>query len=138
MFLLTGRAMLLRAGASATALAALALAAVWTGCGRPGGSDPSVEVISWQRAAKYVGEFVAVEGRIVGTHNSGKACFLNFHPDWRRSFSVVIFANRFDAFPPRPEDFYRGKRVRVTGVIREHEGRPEIILDSPAQIEVLR
>jgi hypothetical protein len=138
MFPVMGRARLTSLRAIATALAALALVAAWTGCGRPGRTDPSVEIISWPRAAKYVGEYVAVEGRVVATHNSGKACFLNFHPDWRRSFSVVIFASRFDAFPPRPEDFYRGRRVRVTGVIREHEGRPEIILDSPAQIEVLR
>jgi len=116
-------------------LAALCAAA---GCFPGSRSETDTEVISWRRAAKYVGEYVTVEGRIVGTHNSGKACFLNFHPDWRQSFTAVIFASRFDQFPPKPEDFYRGKNVRVTGAIREYDGRPEMILDSPDQIKVLR
>jgi len=43
--------------------------------------QPTIRVISWQDAAKHYGENVTVEGTIVVTHNSGKACFLNFHPD---------------------------------------------------------
>jgi hypothetical protein len=101
----------------------------------PGGR-PADAVVPWRQAARHIGQYVTVEGTIVGTHNSGKACFLNFDPDWRRAFSAVIFAARFDAFPARPEDHYRGKKVRVTGLIREYQGRPEMILESPDQIEV--
>ena len=96
------------------------------------------KIISWQDATKHYGETRTVEGKVVATHNSGKACFLNFHSDWRRSFSAVIFASRFDAFPPEPEEHYRGKTVRVTGLIQEYQGKPEIVLESPDQIEVIR
>jgi len=107
------------------------------GCLLSRGEGPDGPVISWRQAAKHVDEFVTVEGRIVRTHNSGKACFLNFHPNWRQTFSAVIFASSFGDFPPKPEEHYRGKRVRLKGVVVEYQGRPEMILDGPDQIEIL-
>lgn len=95
------------------------------------------KVIFWQDASKHYGEFCTVEGTIVATHNSGKACFLNFHPDWKRYFTAVIFANQFGEFPTNPERYYRGKKVQVTGFIKEYNGKPEIILESPDQIKIL-
>ena len=94
-------------------------------------------VISWQDADKHYGEYATVEGKIVATHNSGKACFLNFHPNYRRYFTAVIFASEFSRFPVEPENFYYGKKVRVSGYIKEYKGKPEIILDDPSQIEIL-
>jgi len=100
-------------------------------------SEQRTKVISWQDAAEHYGEYCTVEGTIVATHNSGKACFLNFHPNWKKYFTAVIFANRFDLFPATPERYYQGKKVRVTGYIKEYQGKPEIILESPEQIEIL-
>jgi len=45
------------------------------------------KIISWKDAHKYYGEYVTVEGTIVDTYNSGKACFLNFHPDYNKYFT---------------------------------------------------
>ncbi len=116
----------------------LALAAACAaGCAIVPREGPDGPTISWRQAAKHYDEFVTIEGTIVRTHNSGKACFLNFHPNWRQTFSAVIFARNFPAFPLKPEEFYRGKKVRVKGLVVEYEGRPEMILDSPDQIEVL-
>ena len=98
----------------------------------------TVQVISWQDAAKHYGEYATVEGTIVGTHNSGKACFLNFHPDYNRYFTAVIFASAFSQFPKNPENYYSGKRVRVSGYIKEYNGKPEIILNDLRQIEILK
>jgi len=97
-----------------------------------------VQVISWQDAAKHYGEYKTVEGTIVATHNSGKACFLNFHPDYKRYFTTVIFASAFSQFPKNPENYYYGKRVRASGYIKEYNGKPEIILNDPSQIEILK
>ena len=98
----------------------------------------TAQVIPWQDAAKYYGKWTTVEGTIIATHNSGKACFLNFHPDYQRYFGVVIFASAFSRFPANPESYYHGKKVRVSGYIKEYEGKPEIILDDPSQIEILK
>ena len=97
----------------------------------------SKKTISWQDADKYYGKLVNVEGRIIRTYNSGKACFLNFHSDYRRYFTAVIFKSDFDKFPPSPEEYYKGKKVQVTGAIKEYKGSPEIILNSPSQIKIL-
>jgi len=96
------------------------------------------QVISWRDAAKHYGEYATVEGTIVATHNSGKACFLNFHPDYKRYFTAVIFASAFPRFPANPENYYYGKKVRVSGYIKEYKGKPEIILNDPSQIEILK
>lgn len=98
----------------------------------------TAQVISWRDAAKYYGEYATVEGTIVATHNSGKACFLNFHPDYKRYFTAVIFASAFSRFPANPENYYYGKKVRVSGYIKEYEGKPEVILNNPSQIEILK
>lgn len=96
----------------------------------------TVQVISWQDAAKHYGKYATVEGTIVATHNSGKACFLNFHPDYKRYFTAVIFASAFSSFPANPENYYYGKKVRISGYIKEYKGKPEIILNNPSQIEI--
>lgn len=101
-------------------------------------SKNASRVISWQDAAKHYGKYATVEGKIVATHNSGKACFLNFHPNYKKYFTAVIFASAFSLFPANPETFYYGKKVRISGYIKEYKGKPEIILDDPSQIEVLK
>jgi micrococcal nuclease len=49
----------------------------------------------------------------------------------------VIFASAFSYFPPNPQDYYYGKKVRIKGYIKEYQGSPEIILEDPSQIEIL-
>jgi ribosomal protein L40E len=101
------------------------------------GWEGDTPIIDWRYADQYYGQYVIVEGTIVDTYNSGKACFLNFHPDWERYFTAVIFASDFHKFPNNPEVYYKGKKVRVRGVIQEYEGKPEIILEDPSQIEII-
>lgn len=93
--------------------------------------------IDWMEAHKYYGQSVTVEGEIVDTFNSGRACFLNFHSNWKKYFSAVIFARDFSKFPERPEEYYYLKAVQVTGTVREYHGKPEIILRNPSQIREL-
>ena len=98
---------------------------------------PKEDVISWKDADKYYGQVKTVEGVIVATYNSGKACFLNFHQDYKNHFTAVIFASDFHKFPKYPEDYYLHKKVKVTGLIKQYKGKPEIILKSTNQIEII-
>ena len=95
------------------------------------------EIISWRDAAKYYGQTKIVEGKIILSNNTGKVCFLNFHKNWRIYFTAVIFASDFNRFPSNPEDYYLNRKVRVKGLIKEYKGKPEIILKSPSQIEII-
>ena len=74
---------------------------------------------------------------MVETYKSEAVCFLNFNPDYNKGFFAVIHSSVFERFPSVPENFYRGRRVRVSGIVKEFKGRPQIILESPQQIEVL-
>ncbi|HNS05202.1 MAG TPA: OB-fold nucleic acid binding domain-containing protein [Candidatus Saccharicenans sp.] len=94
--------------------------------------------ISWEEAANYYGQTVWVRGRVVAANNTGKVCFLNFHRNWKRYFTVVIFASSFSRFPEPPERLYLNKEIRVYGRIKEYQGKPEIIVESPDQIEIIK
>jgi endonuclease YncB( thermonuclease family) len=95
------------------------------------------DIIPWDQVGNYIGKYMSVEGKIARTHNSGKVCFLNFHNNWTRYFSLVIFDNAFHRFPEKPEEFYLNEFVRVKGKIKKFRGRPEIVLNSPNQIEII-
>jgi len=94
-------------------------------------------VVSWQDAAQYYGQIVTVEGRVVKTYNSGKVVFLNLHEDYGRYFKAVIFPDDWDKFPEPPEKLFLDKLVRVTGLVKEYKGAPEIIIEEPMQIEIV-
>ncbi|MBC7349235.1 MAG: OB-fold nucleic acid binding domain-containing protein [Candidatus Aminicenantes bacterium] len=98
----------------------------------------SVQEISWEEAGNYYDQTVWVRGTVVAANNTGKVCFLNFHRNWRRYFTAVIFASDFHRFPQPPEKLYLNREVRVYGRIREYQGKPEIIVNRPEQIEIIR
>jgi micrococcal nuclease len=99
---------------------------------------PPEDLISWEDAADYIGKVKTVEGEVVASYNSGKTCFLNFHPDYQNHFTAVIFASDFDKFPPEPEELYLRRTVRIRGLIKEYKGKPEIILQNPEQIRIVK
>jgi len=93
--------------------------------------------ISWETAGRHIGKRVCVEGKILRTHNSGKACYLNFHNNFTRYVSLVIFQEDLWKFPLHPDSFYLNKTVLVRGKIETYEGKPEMILHSPKQITII-
>jgi hypothetical protein len=95
----------------------------------------AAEPIRWDEATHHVGESVVVEGRVLGVHCSPLSCLLAFDPTFNR-FTAVIQAARFADFPS-PEELdrrYSGRLVRVRGTVREVDGKPEIVLEQPADI----
>lgn len=101
-------------------------------------NDSAGEVISWLNTADYYGKIKTVEGKVVVANNTGKVCFLNFNKDWKNYFTAVIFSSDFDKFPANPEEYYLNRKVRVTGLIKEFKGKPEIIVKSPSQIQIVQ
>jgi len=99
--------------------------------------NPSQQVVPYLDAGKYVGQTKTVEGIIVATYrSSSNTVFLNFHDPYKGYFTAVIFSSDLSKFTFKPEEFYKGKEVRVTGQIQLYQGAPEIIVRSPSQIEV--
>jgi len=79
---------------------------------------------------------VTVEGTVLKTYNSGKAVFLNFHQDYANHFKAVVFPDDWPKFPEPPEELFKGRLVRITGVVQEYAGAPEIIVEEPSQIDM--
>ena len=97
------------------------------------------KTISHSQAHLHVNKVKAVRGEIVSTSKSKKCIYLNCGQDWRRDFTVVIFNNALAPFTKKgidPVVFYKNKKVEVVGRIKEYNG-PEIIVNSPSQIEVV-
>lgn len=93
--------------------------------------------VDWTEAADYDGQTIAVEGTIVDTHNSGKACFLNFTKDWRGTFYLAILGSNMDDYPESPERYFLNKKVRAVGKVAMYRGRPQIVIESPLHLAVL-
>lgn len=94
--------------------------------------------LSATEAAQHIGEHATVCGAVASTRyaqrSKGQPTFLNLdQPYPNQIFTVVIWGEDRSKFGA-PEEKYTGKRVCVSGDIREYRGRPEVIATSPAQI----
>ncbi len=113
------------------------LAPVRSGAGVASPPPAPPTTLSWEQAGDYLGQNVTVEGHVVRTYDSGKVTFLNFNENWRGTFSVVIFASDYDKFPQPPAELFQGQTVRVRGKVKEYQGAPEMVVESPADIEIV-
>ena len=94
-------------------------------------------LICWDQASQYIGQRVTVVGRVTRTFKNDKVCFLNFHNNFTKYMSIVLFASKFRYFPKNPEKYYLNKTIHVIGKIKEYKGKPEIILNKVDQIKII-
>ena len=93
------------------------------------------ESVPWNEAHRYAGHTVTVEGTIVDTHRAATICFLNFDKDWQGKFYMVVFKDDFDAWPPSPDVHFLNRKVRVTGLVELHRGRPQLKIKEKSQVQ---
>ena len=89
-------------------------------------------------AARRIGGFQLVEGRVREAALVRGRVYLNFGADWRTDFTISISPRdrrRFEAAGIDPLG-YSGRRVRVRGWLKSFNG-PMIDVSHPEQIEVL-
>ena len=99
---------------------------------------PAYAVRTPQSVKADTGRFTIVEGRITQVERHGGRIFLDFTADNRRGFAATIAPEDAKSFrdidPSLPE--LAGRHVRLRGVVEDHDGRPEMALSNPAQIEL--
>ena len=85
-------------------------------------------------AAAHAGETATVECAVakVFTSKAGNTFINCGAPYPQQDFSGVIFKEAASQFP-NPQQ-YEGKRIKLRGLIKLYQQRPEIILEAPAQI----
>ncbi len=114
-----------------------------TKSGPPGESAPQPApaaggtIIPWEDAHRHQGEEIVVEGMIVRTHRARNVVYLNFHANWKRYLTLVIFVKDLPLFPGNPETAYKGKKVRVRGEVTLYKDRPEMTVRDPANIRIV-
>ena len=96
---------------------------------------PAYAVRNPDSVKKDVGTFQIVEGRVGTVRRRDGKLFLEF------GNSFIVTVARDDAKPFRdfepPIDELAGRRLRLRGIVEDIDGRPEIALSNPAQIEIL-
>lgn len=89
-----------------------------------------------EEAAKHVGDTATVTGKVEDAFlKEGGPAFLNMggrHPNE----TFTIFVQPSDAAAFKSIKDYMGKTVSVTGKIKDHSGKPEIIVKAPSDITV--
>lgn len=85
-------------------------------------------------AGKHAGEKATVTGKVEDAHRAqGGSIFLNMggkHPN--EEFTVFIPAKHAEKFTDVEK--YDGAVISVSGDIKMHEGKPEIVVTEPSQI----
>lgn len=101
----------------------------------PASASVRAETVAPNQAQAHVGQVVTVEGTVseVYTGKSG-ATFLDIGGAYpNNAFAAVIFKDDASKFPDI--DTLGGKTVDITGSVRLYQGRPEIVVNDPAQIK---
>ena len=98
----------------------------------------SAEPLRPEDAGAHVGETATVRGVVASAkfaaNSRSQPTFLDFERSYPNAvFTAVIFGDDRPKFGT-PETSLRGKRVCVTGSIRDYRGKPEIILNHPSQL----
>ncbi len=97
-------------------------------------------VLADTEAARHIGTFQLVEGRIRAVAVVRGRGYLNFGADWRKDFTITVAKPALPAFRSafgRRLERLSGSRVRVRGWLRSYNG-PMIEGTHPEQIEVLK
>jgi len=96
--------------------------------------------LSTADARKHIGEKATVCGEVASTHyaerTKGSPTFINVDKPYpEQVFTILIWGSDRPKFG-NPDRTYMGKRICVTGDIRDYKGVPEIIAYQPSQIKL--
>lgn len=94
-------------------------------------------LVTWKEAESMVGQKAVVEGKIVATNDIGSITFLNFSAE-RDRFTAIVFDDYYGNFPEPPATLYRDALVQISGEITEYKGTPQIQVQSPEQVMVIK
>jgi len=96
------------------------------------------KIYTSSEAINHIGEFASVKGNVHQVYISSKGnIFLNIDGTYPNNpFSVVIFKSNAHKFPNIKS--LEGKTIIVTGTIKLYRGKPEIIVNNPNQIKLIK
>ncbi|MBK8981723.1 MAG: hypothetical protein IPM38_05220 [Ignavibacteria bacterium] len=103
-----------------------------------GATDESnLKGITAPEIKNHIGEIVTVNDIVTGVHVTEKVAYLNFGNKFpKNDFSGVVFAGKYELFGDL--NVFNNKRVEITGNVSIFRNKPQIILNSPDQIKIIK
>lgn len=96
-----------------------------------------IKRITTSEAGVNIGKEVVLAGVVAQVTKRNKVSYLNFDNKYpKHTFTGVIFASNYAKFGDL--SIYEKKNVELTGTITEYNGKPQIILNSPEQIKIIK
>jgi hypothetical protein len=98
-----------------------------------------IHTISAYDATYYVGDVVNVYGRVCDTWHSRETdeYFLYFGARYPyQDFTVIIPGHKARQFSRRPDIFFEGRYIWVTGLISQYRGQPEMVIMKKHQVHL--
>ena len=98
-------------------------------------------IIPAYNAKDFIGSIATVRGRITDVEAEREVIKLNFGSKGERVFNAVIFKEDLPYFINEgisPFKDYSGKEVKIFGLIKEYNNRPEIIIRDSSQIKIIQ
>jgi hypothetical protein len=83
------------------------------------------------------GSFQLVDGWVTNVAATSAGVFINFGSNGQKSFTAVIAPEDRRAFRDFDLLGLTAHHIRIRGIVQDHQGRPQIALSNPQQIEVL-
>jgi len=94
--------------------------------------------ISASQAKDNIGMIRVIESEVIDTHLTEKLLILKF----KDNFKAVIYKNNIPLsmkdMARSPNKYFKGKTVKVYGIIKKYKGYPEIMLHDMSQLEILK
>lgn len=92
-------------------------------------------------AKNHIGDSVTVCGKVYGgkflESAKGTPTFLNVGAPYpNQDLTIVIWEEVRKQFEGKPEELFNGKDICITGKLEMYKGKPQIVLETAAQIKV--
>jgi len=106
-------------------------------------NNSSIDAENMILVSNYTSKNVKITGTVCSSQitDHSKVIFLNFGKNFNTSLSAVIYDfdihSFIDAGIDKPESYFNNKKVTLTGVVRINNGKPEIVINSPKQIQII-
>lgn len=91
------------------------------------------------KSAEYEGKLVYTCGKVYSSKvlDSNGMILLNVGAEYPDSpLTIVIYADKLKNFDFKPNEYYKGKNICVSGKIKMYKGKPEIIINTQHAIQV--
>jgi serine/threonine protein kinase len=101
-------------------------------------------ILTPTEAARHINQKCTVQMtvRSIGWSNNQKMFFLNSEANYKSAGNFTVLSHNVEEFAalniPDPPAYYQGKTIRVTGTVTLYLERPQIIVNDPKQIEVVK